>query len=73
MEDSRGSGRRTWQDYARQRRQNMSEEQRQQHLARRCVPVTERVLDEENKSIHQVDHYKISQIYLLNNTLYQVL
>ncbi|XP_057719816.1 uncharacterized protein LOC130934246 [Arachis stenosperma] len=43
MEDSRGSGRRTWQDYARQRRQNMSEEQRQQHLARRRASYRESI------------------------------
>ncbi|XP_057744737.1 uncharacterized protein LOC130962553 [Arachis stenosperma] len=47
MEDSHGSGRRTWQDYARQRRQNMSEEQRQQHLARKHASYRESIRREK--------------------------
>ncbi|MED6211195.1 hypothetical protein PIB30_071353 [Stylosanthes scabra] len=42
-QQSRSQHRPSWQDYARQRRQNMSEEQRQQYLARRCASYRERI------------------------------
>ncbi|MED6112182.1 hypothetical protein PIB30_059373, partial [Stylosanthes scabra] len=42
-QQSRSQRRPRWQEYARQRRQNMSDEQRQQYLARRRASYRERI------------------------------